>query len=237
MEFEFDVKKAIRQVTKTVAKLEKRHIPFAARVAANVTVYKVKKRMDSEIGKVLDSPTWRTKTATRYKKATKSEPSAKVYLDDKTQKGTPPYKYLGPQVRGGRRGVKAFERHLRRKKLMPGNKYAVPAKGAKLNKYGNITGGRHTKILSALRAGEKTQHRAGGKKTKFFSVRNHPTMPPGIYERYGRKQSQVRGVFMFVKKPTYKARLDFYGIAEKYAAHHFPREFAKAFREAVRTAR
>ncbi|MCK4739356.1 MAG: hypothetical protein KAT46_05350 [Deltaproteobacteria bacterium] len=240
MNIKFETKGAIDKLTKRLNDIEKKHIPFAGRIAATNTVVKARKKVQEELNSVIDRPTRMTQKAVLYEKSTHKKPSARVFLRDRAQGGTPPTRFLKPLIEGGGRNMKAFEKILARRGLMLWGERAVPAKGFKLNRYGNITGGMIKKMLSDLRIGgskeQRQQYRAEGVKGMFFvPKRNHPSFPPGVYMRYGRGGSKVRGILMFVKKPTYKKRFDFHGLASKVATKHFPRELSKAFKHAWNT--
>jgi hypothetical protein len=99
-----------------------------------------------------------------------------------------------PLIEGGGRTMKPAERRL--------GQYYVPGIGAKLNKYGNMSGGQVTQILSRLgkfgdvsgydmnqTAASKRrlgamQKRTGKKSTEYFVI-THKTggLAPGIYKR------------------------------------------------------
>ena len=148
--------------------------------------------------------------------------------------GMPAYKYLEPHIKGGRRHVKGSERQLRRKKLLPKNKWLARGNDAALNKSGNITRQRYVQMLSAIRGfTEKgyTANRPEDKKhSKFFII---PGV--GIIERTGKRTTKLR--LAFVSKPSYKKVFDFYGVAEKTYNRHFKTIFARKLKHAIRTAR
>ena len=60
---------------------------------------------------------------------------------------------------------------------------------------------------------------------------------PGVYQRiqtgFG---SAVKPVMIFVRMPSYKSRLDFYGVADKAARAEFAVQFPIAFKQAMDTA-
>src|SRR5690606_2908854 len=88
--------------------------------------------------------------AALYRKATKAKPVAEVFIRDEAPKGTPPAKYLLPQVEGGTRRPKAFERRLQASGALPAGMFAVAGKGAKLDRHGNVPGRVITAVLSAM---------------------------------------------------------------------------------------
>lgn len=61
---------------------------------------------------------------------------------------------------------------------------------------------------------------------------------PGVYKRVATPfGSSLKPVLIFVRKATYKPRLDFFGIVQRTVDAKFPVEFDAAFDRAVRTAR
>lgn len=61
-------------------------------------------------------------------------------------------KYLSPQIEGGSRRQKRFERLLSRKGILPPGWFALPGKGAKLDAAGNLPGSLIVKLLAYLQA-------------------------------------------------------------------------------------
>lgn len=139
-----------------------------------------------------------------------------------TNNGTPATKYLLPQVEGGPRHTKRFELALQAKGAMPKGWLAVPAAGARIDAFGNVSRGQVQQILAQigteLLAGSKRtpasdkaklagQRRAGG---QFFAVLpgRRGNLKPGIYQREltGRN---ITPVFVYVRSATYRARYGF----------------------------
>ncbi|MBK8706684.1 MAG: hypothetical protein IPN33_25960 [Saprospiraceae bacterium] len=61
-----------------------------------------------------------------------------------------------------------------------------------------------------------------------------PTL--GVFRRKT-GSDDLESVLWFVKKPNYEKRFDFFGVAEKSANEHMPKELIKAVRYALATAR
>lgn len=235
-----DISRAISRLND----VQQKHVPFATALALTKTGQAVKAALEVEIGEVFDRPTAFTKNALFLSPATKTRLRARVWIKDRQ------VKYLAPQVYGGARNTKGFEKLLQRTGMMPAGWYAIPAKGVKLDGHGNVPGGTITKILSQLQSSRdptaNENMKAKGKRNRssprgrYFAIqpgRSH--LLPGIWERMGSAWgSAVRLVFLYTpKKPGYQARLKFYEIGEKVARAEFPIQFRLALRRALATAR
>ncbi len=198
---------------------------------------------------VFDRPKPLTQKAVLYRRATNETLTAWVFIRDEASGGTPPSKYLMPQVAGGPRGVKRFEAALRAIGVMEAGEFAIPAIGFKRDAYGNVPGSTIVSILSQLKAHRevgymmnetarsKARNGKAGKARYFVPSgkrveRAIGNLPRGIYERRG---NTVRAVFMFVRQPKYRKRYDFGQAAQakvgrvfwSYWQRHFYRELAK----------
>ncbi len=239
--------KGFERFKKRLSDIEKKQLPFATSVALNKTAEWMETDIRLEMRKVLDRPTKFTLKSLYVKRATKRKLQAEVLFKDFIPKGTPADKYLKPQVYGGSRGQKGFEKVLVRYGYLAPGWYAVPGAGARLNRSGNMTAGAITQILTALRALPGTPT-VGGREVKFTkrskAVKKIFAIPywkqgyhlkPGVYKRMARG---VKPLLIFTKnKPKYERRLDFFGIGKKSYKKHFKEEFRKAFRHAMATAR
>lgn len=232
--------------------LEQKNLPFAVMQACNATAVDIRENWKSTARRVFDRPTPLTVNAVLYRKATKQTLAAEVYIRDEAHKGTPPAKYLFPQVEGGSRGPKGMEKLLRSAGILPQGMFAVPGQGAQLDGYGNVKSGQVRQIISQLRAGDqflgsvsnetddsrarrlRRQAKRGTRGGNFFALKQaHGRLRPGIYERivtgFG---SAVRSIFIFVRQPHYRVRYDIFALAQrqwnKLMPFHFNRELQKA---------
>lgn len=229
--------------------IEQKNLPFAVMQAVNATAFGVREAWKQAAPRVFDSPVPLTINAAQYRKATKGKLYAEVYLRDEASNGTPPAKYLLPQVEGGTRRKTGLEVLLQAKGAMPAGMFAVPGKGATLDAYGNIQKGQINKILSQLGARNdslqnetdtsrdrrrKRAAKKGDRGGEFFAIqKQRGRMMPGIYERlrtgFG---SGVRSVLVFVNRTSYKPRYNIFAMAQrtwdKLMPFHFERELEKA---------
>lgn len=230
--------------------IQQQQMPFALAKGLTMTARDVREGMKDEIRSTFDSPVQMTVNSVLYRPASKDNLEASVFIRDEATKGTPPVKYLSPQIQGGARKVKRFERALRATGILAEGMFAVPAKGYPLDQHGNIPAGTITRILSELRSNvvdptqnlprSRTAGNRGSKKhkrlTRFFAVSlKRGRLPPGIYERWGTKA--IRAVMMFVRAPTYTKRFQFYERANQIARRRLRPNLFAALRVAIKTAR
>lgn len=168
-----------------------------------------------------------------------------VYVkDDTAGSGTPATRYLLPQVDGGQRQDKGLERNLRAAGHLPPGWYVVPGAGARLDPYGNISRGQIIEVLSQLRITPLSgvtrgmsrgtrraigaQRRAGG---RYFVIRpGEARVQPGVYQREFAGRN-ITPVLIFVRRTTYRPRLDFDGIVRQVAARDLPAQVRRAIGE------
>ena len=97
-------------------------------------------------------------------------------------------------------------------------------------------GGQIVQILSALGAAERvsgfmanrtkrSQRRNRNAPDYFVGRPGNGTGPRGIWQRVG---SGARPILIFVKRPTYRRRFDFYGVANRVAQAEFEPLFRRA---------
>lgn len=147
-------------VIRDIDRLMNRDLPFASVVALTQTGRKIRDAERTEIQRAFDRPTRYTINSVYLQPATPAKPEAVVGLKADTSKGTPAVKYLAPEVSGGVRGWKRFEKALQRIGAMLPDEYAIPAAGAKLDAYGNMSRAKIVQILSYLRAFGEQGYRA-----------------------------------------------------------------------------
>lgn len=242
-----DIAFSTERLTKKLNDLEKRQLPFATSKALNATAQTIKAEIREAMPRVFDRPTPFTLNSLYLSAATKRNLFSEVWLKDFASKGTPAVKYLAPEVYGGTRRQKRSERALERAGFLPSGMFWTPGTGAKLDKYGNIPGGRITQILSTLKAFSEVGYMANitersrkrNKKPRPFFVSRPASvrLPLGVYERYGSRQRKIRPVLMFVRQPMYRSRLPFFKIARVVYRREFNQQFARAWQEALASAR
>lgn len=236
----------IAELTKDL-QLWRGQIPFAASLALNNTGRAAKADLVQEMPRVFDRPTPYTLNSVYMKASTKTELRVIIGLKDDTFKGTPASRYVGPEIFGGGRSLKRFERALLARRLLPVGMMAVPGAAAKLDAYGNINRGQIVQILSALRAfgeqGYSANRTARGYGTKgphaeyFVGRPGRGKAPLGVWQRVGFAMgSAVRPVLIFVRANQYRARFDFFGVGQRAFDREFRGQFVLAMNYAIATA-
>lgn len=219
----------LTEIKKRLDDLAKKQVPFAAALAINRTGQKVKVGLVEEMKRVFKNPTPYTLNSLQLKPATKQSLKATVWFKEFGGKGTAATKYLPPQVFGGSRDMKKSEKKL--------GSFYVPGGAIRLNKYGNITPGQITKIMSSLRVfAEKgfSMNRASGT-SKYFVIRGRGShLIPGVWER---TKSGVKPMLIFTNNPSYSKRLAYFEVAQKMFDTNIHQEFNQAFEDAMRTAK
>ena len=138
------------------------------------------------------------------------------------------------QVYGGERDLKGYEKTLQRAGVSPpGRPFLMPAMGADLDQYGNVTTAFINKVFyTGSRGGSADMQpfSRGRKKSRSRDARAgiryfvHPNKK-GIYRTVphskiggGRGRNGVMPVFLFVKQPRYHNTFDFHTIASRGAS-------------------
>lgn len=230
-----------------------RQIAYATALALTKTAKMVEEKQKREMRDVFDRPTPYTLSSTYTKSAAKDNLVAEVGLKNYASKATPAVKFLQPQVRGGSRRMKRFEKALQSVGAMPAGFRAVPGAAAQRDKFGNIKPSQIVQILSWFKAFPDAGYKANmsdkrraslqkGSKTRqgfaYFAGRPGNRLPDGIWQRFAfAKGSAIKPVIIFVRNANYKAIYDFDYVSRKVADRELPDQINAAVAEALRTAR
>lgn len=233
--------------------LERSQLPFAVMQACNATAFEIRETWKRTAPRVFDRPTRMTINAAQVHKATKQRLYAQIFIRDLAHKGTPPAKYLLPQVAGGDRRPKGMERLLMSKGAMPQGMFAVPGKGAPMDAYGNVRSGVVRQIISQAGAGlesgytsnetevsrKRRRARRNSKRGDFFVIKKkHGRLLPGVYERFKfGAGSIVRSIFVFVRSVRYQPRYNIFGLAERQWNKLMPFYFNRELQKAIETSK
>lgn len=237
-------------------------VPFAMAKALTDTIKDVQEAEQQEMRKVFKMPTPYTMKSLYVRPATKARLEAVTWL----KHGSHAHHYLEPQIDGGDRRLKGFEYRLVMNGLMRHDQRAVPAGGAKLDAYGNMSRGQIVQILSQLRtamvqgdfsnATNSKRSRAkrsvvayfvsqgqGSRRFGFQGRRGKGAMyeqhlPAGIWARHQFAWgTAVKPVLLFVSKTSYAKRFSFYDVADRVIAERLPVRLSASISLALSTAR
>lgn len=171
---------AIRRLMTTMPKQASR----AAERALDRTAFEIRDNVRAEIRRVFDNPVPYTINSLQVTKTYRHNMKASVWFKDPERMGD---HYLVPQVRGTVRKTKGFERAFDDTKMVPG-------RGARRDRYGNVSVGQIRQVLSVLGRGERVlgfqsniTARSAKRNTKprdyVYLPRGSGKLPPGVYER------------------------------------------------------
>lgn len=173
-----------------------------------------------ELIKVIEGgPTEYTKRGIFMRGANANKLEAKVWYQDEWRgSNTPQARYLYPQVEGGGRALKRFEKALQAKGAMPTGMFCVPASGAKIDSHGNVSRGQIQQIISQLgtellagynrtlrqkpgesaksfkQRKERAWSKAGGQYVSILQPRGR--LKPGVYKAVGHNPGARSGGFV-----------------------------------------
>jgi hypothetical protein len=244
----------IDQASKWITDFGRQQLPFATAVALNKTAELVQAAEVKEMRDVFDRPTPYTLNSLYVKRATKSNLEAEVKLKDDVYKGTPAAKYLLPEIVGGLRRLKRFEKALQSVGAMPPGYFAVPGAAAKVDQFGNLDRGLIVQVLSYFKAFSAAGYHANitaarrekiarGTKKKigyeyFVGAPAGGKLPLGIWQRFHLGHgSAIKPIIIFMPHAIYREVFDFQYVADRVVAKNFAGEFDKAFAMAIATAK
>lgn len=220
--------------------LQRKHLPAAMLDAVDRTGRYVFGALRSEMTEVFDNPTNWTLGGLRYRRPTGGRPVVSIWLEEFGGKGVAAATFLRPQIEGGPRRHKRFERALIARGLMSPMAYAVPGRQAPIDAHGNVPGSFIVRVLSDLQAFGEEGYRAnrrgkrrGAKRTNYFFVpAKGSSLKPAVYWRM---PGGLLGVaFAFVSRPMYAKRYDFYGVGNRAFDRVATRHMTEALASRVR---
>ena len=171
------VLKTIKALPKTGAR--------AAEIALDKTAFDVKAGVTEEMKHVFDRPVRYTLSSLKVTRTRNHNMMASVWFKEPDRMGQ---HYLVPQVEGGPRKTKGFERAL-------GGEMYVPGKFARMTTAGNISPGQIRQILSVLGRAEhvagytanitaRSRKRNKTPRDYVWITRKRGRLYPGVYERF-----------------------------------------------------
>jgi|AntDeeMinimDraft_6_1070357.scaffolds.fasta_scaffold02366_1 hypothetical protein len=227
---------SVAEVIASMRDIPARVVPYAASTALTRTAQiAAKKDLPDAMRAAFMNPTPYTLNSLFVQPSTTATLSARVMVKDTASRGVVPEKFLLPEVAGGGRNEKGFEKALRYGGWLKSGERAIPADDMPRDAYGNVSGPTIRSILATLekpRGGGATKGRRKGRYgAGLFAGQIGKTR--GIWQRDGAgKTRTIKPLFIFTSAaPQYRARLDFEGIALKCANANFETEFRRAFED------
>lgn len=262
VKIEFDPQKLVGQLDE----LQKVLIPRAGSYALNQAVYEASQELKKQAQSTFLNPVPFTLNSFLYRKSTPETLEAAVYIRDEAPKGNPPSKYLLPQIYGGPHYMTRFQGAMLNTVVQnaTGRNVQVGQRGqmmfpnlrspkTRTNKYGNMSPGQYTQIISALRGNISSADIYGVRQQGEAPVNDQSLSKyiyldeESLYEPYFRRrltQSPKPGIY-FVNRlktgtkyyrvmtesriPNYTGKFRFIDIARLAAEQ----KFSEAFRDLV----
>lgn len=214
-------------------------LPFAAAKTLTAIAKDVQDAVKKALPVEFDRPTPFTVRGVFYKPAQKgSSPAAEVYFpQSQAQSGRAEREYIRPGAQGaGARNQKKTEYLLSKMGFMPAGWVSTPGRyimNGKLDAFGNMPGSYYKQIIRNLQikntkgppkpvSGASARRAARlGVENEFFAVppganrlaKGGGWLPPGVYRRTGAGGKTLVQYLKFVRKASYRQRLDMPKIA------------------------
>jgi len=218
------------QQVKTTRALARGRLRKATNDALNWTAFDTRERMQKYLRRVLDRPTKFTLKGVLVDKSKQSTLRSRIKMRDEASKGTSPAKYLEPLRSGGTRQAKRSEKALRRAGHILPDQFIVPGPDARLNRFGNVSSGMYTKMLSGLGASSDPQQNSPGNGGWFIMRQGDKRI--AIAKRL---KTKTKIMFWLVDDaPQYQQQIRFSRIAAKTARKLFPARFDRALDRVLR---
>lgn len=226
-----------------------KQFPYATALALTRTAQAGQAAVVRSMQSRFDRPTPWTLRGTYIKPASyrDANPEAEVFLKTDGYGGTPAVKFLYPEVRGGKRNIKRYERALQAAGILPRGMFTVPGTKVKLDRYGNMSAGLINAMLTQLKANpDAYQNATDSKRSRrtrklrggFFVVRKGDRLKPeGIWYRNPNQKRSVYPFLVFVSRAGYRPVLPFDDVVRTAFNQTFATNFDDALAKAIATAR
>jgi hypothetical protein len=223
----------------------------ALAAAMNTSVKQAEVDLVGEMRRVFDRPTPWTLGGVTHDKASSGKLEAVVRIRGKSGAPIPAEAFLRAQILGGQRRFKRFEVALFKAGVLPAGYYAVPASGARIDSFGNMSAGQIVQLLAYFQAfppdasgrrrnttAERRAQMADRRRMGVVYVAIKPgnrNLFPGIYEYrdLGGLGTGVRAVMIFVRRATYQKRLRFLEVGRETFDKQLPRQYLAEMARAV----
>ena len=228
----------IADIVRDMGALVHSTVPLVTAKALTFTAQAAQRSIKADMARTFaGGATAYTLNSMRVDTATPQKLAARVAVKDQsTNGGTLPQDYLFPEVFGGARKEKRFERALRYAGIMAAGERAVVARGQAVDAHGNMPRGELARIIAAAKGASAPRRSARSKaaapralKKPYVQLRGR-----GVAGIWKRDAAGLHAVMIFVAKPpSYRKRLDFAAIAAATAAADFEPTFRRLLAKAT----
>ena len=222
---QIDIRSDIKELTRSLNRIQRKQIPFATSKALNATAFDVRKTLQDALDIHLDNPTSYTKRGVQVEKSTKRNLVAKVgFRSRKFGKGQGKItqaEYMKRQIKGGTR-------------FPQGQAIPVPVpSNMRPNKFGNIQRGKIDRLLA-----DKDKYFSGTPKGGKGGAGIWQRMPANSKRAKSRnKGGRIRMVIAWEPKAQYSGRFPFRQIVARTVRKNFRLRFDTSIRQALASAR
>jgi hypothetical protein len=234
-----DMQHNFAAVARSLEAIRRRQLPFAISQALNDTGKDVVDVIPRHMERVFDRPTPFAKNAFMLVRSTKGRLVAVVDLKPSADRKH----FLRVQQYGGIRPQTGTERTLASRLAYSGQIVNLtPARGARMDRYGNWSAGERNQALSAIKAQrDPTSNTTAAsrarnpRRAQYFVPRPGSKLSPGIWKRQG--QRIVKVAHFTSAQSSYRPRLNLRRMAEVRASLVFDGHLARRLAAAIATAR
>ena len=222
---QIDIRSDIKELTRSLNRIQRKQIPFATSKALNATAFDVRKTLQDALDIHLNNPTPYTKRGVQVEKSTKRNLVAKVgFRSRKFGKGQGKItqaEYMKRQIKGGTR-------------FPQGQAIPVPVpSNMRPNKFGNIPRGKIDRLLA-----DKDKYFSGTPKGGKGGAGIWQRMPANSKRAKSRnKGGRIRMVIAWEPKAQYSGRFPFRQIVARTVRTNFRLRFDTSIRQALASAR
>lgn len=247
----FEIQVQYKQVAQGLSETARAQVPFVVARTITAVAQDVQAHLKGRLPVAFDRPTPFTQRAVFMRRAEKTNLVAEVYVPESQEaQGKSQREYMRPGVDGSyARRQKKTEFLLTRAGWLPPGWVTVPGKyimEQRLDGHGNMPGRLYAQIIRNLQikyhaikpVSAASQRRAArmGVDNEFFAVapgknklaRGGGWLPPGVYKREGRGGDTLRQYLKFVRKASYRRRLDVETEAAKAVKDNLQRRWGES---------
>ena len=216
---------SVKDIIEHARKLHGHAVPYAAAAALTRTAHIARAQtVPEEMRRVFNDPRPYTLNALFVTPAKKDDLVARIAVKNQVGAGVKQEHYLLPNVEGGQRNAKRFERALLLQGFLRDGERVVPARGMSAKDY--ESGAFIRRVLKDVQTGKQRK----GVRRFVGAVGRRKTR--GIWETEGRT---IKPLFIFTAtQPSYRSVFGFQKAARETAEKHFRDEFNKALAEMQR---